>query len=171
VIGFPAAAPASADWHAMRLAQAMTSGLSGTFYRELRARQSLAYVVFAGPQGYAQQGTFIGYLAGEAAKEQTARSALLAELQKLRDTGVREEDLARAKSYFAGSTRIGRESSSALASEYGRNYVLSVPLDHVDLTLRTVPGLSVDDMRAVARRYFSGDNYVYAAVRGAPAQK
>lgn len=171
VIGFPAAAPASADWHAMRLVQAMTSGLSGTFYRELRARQSLAYVVFAAPLGYAQQGAFIGYLAGEAAKEQTARGALLAELRKLRDAGVREEDLARAKSYFAGSTRIGREGSSALASEYGRNYVLSVPLDHVDLTLRAVPGLSVDDMRAVARRYFSGDNYVYAAVRGAPAQK
>ena len=171
VIGFPAAAPASTDWHALRLAQSMASGLSGTFFRELRSRQSLAYVVFAGPQGHAQQGTFFGYLAGEAAKEQTARNALLAELRKLRDAGVREEDLARAKSYFAGSTRIGRESSSALAGEYGRNYVLSVPLDHVDLTLRTVPGISVADLRAVAQRYFSGDNYVYAAVRGSTAQK
>jgi zinc protease len=171
VIGFPAASPADADWHALRLAQALTSGLSGTFYRELRARQSLAYVVFAGAQGYAQQGAFIGYLAGEAAKEPTARNALLAEMRKLRDDGVREDDLARAKSYFSGSTRIGRESSSALASEYGRNYVMSVPLDHVDLTLRTVPGISVEDMRAVARRYFSADNYVYAAVRSSTARK
>jgi zinc protease len=166
VIGFPAAAPSSADWHALRLVQSMASGLSGTFFRELRARQSLAYVVFAGAQPYAQQGTFLGYLAGESAKEQTARNALLGELRKLQNEGVAEDDLGRAKSYFAGATRINRESSAALATEYGRNYVLSVPLDNVDRTLRTVPGLSVEDVRAVARRYLSADNFVYAAVRG-----
>jgi zinc protease len=172
VIGFPAVAPSNPDWHVLRLAQFMTSGsLSGTFYRELRGRQSLAYVVFARPQSFAQQGAFVGYLAGDAAKEATARNALLAELRKLQGEGVREEDLARAKPLFAGVARISREPSSALVTEYGRNYVLSVPLDHVDLTLRTVPGISAQDMRAVARRYFSADNYVYAAVRGSTAQK
>jgi zinc protease len=166
VIGFPGAAPSSPDWHALRLMQSMTSGLSGTFFRELRARQSLAYVVFARPQAYAQQGAFVGYLAGDAAKEQTARNALLDQLRKLQGEGVREEDLGRAKSYLAGVTRINRESSNALAAEYGRNYVLSVPLDNVDRTLRAIPGLSVEDMRSVARRYLSGESYVYAAVRG-----
>ena len=171
VVGFPAVPPSHPDWPALRLLQSLTSGLSGTFFRELRARQSLAYTVTAAPQPFAQQGAFIGYLAGEAAKEDTARKALLAELRKLQDEGVREEDLARAKAFYAGSTRIGRETSNALVTEYGRNYVLAVPLDNVDRILRAAPGLSVADVRSVARKYLAGDNYVYAAVRGSSTAK
>ena len=51
-------------------------------------------------------------------------------------------------------------------TEYGRNYVLGVPLENVDRTLAAVPRFSADDLRAVARRYLAGENYVYAAVRG-----
>ncbi|HYC38080.1 MAG TPA: pitrilysin family protein [Usitatibacter sp.] len=171
VIGFPAVAPSHPDWHGLRLLQAHTSGLSGTFFRQLRSRQSLAYTVFAGPQPYAQQSMFIGYLAGEASKEREARASMLAEMRKLQGDGIDPEDLARAKSFFLGSTRIGRESSGAIAAEYGRNYVLGVPLDNVDRTLAAVPGYSADDLRAVARRYLAGDNYVYAAVRGKAAAK
>ena len=171
IVGFPAVAPSHPDWPALRLMQSLTSGLSGTFFRELRARQSLAYTVTAAPQPFAQQGTFIGYLAGEASKEDVARKALLTELRRLQNEGVREDDLARAKAFYAGSTRIGRESSDALVTEYGRNYVLAVPLDNVDRILRAAPALSVEDLRAVARKYLAGDNYVYAAVRGKSAAR
>ena len=166
VVGFPAVAPSHPDWPVLRLMQSLTSGLSGTFFRELRSRQSLAYVVQAAPQAYAQQGTFVSYLAGEASKEATARGALLAEMRKLQNDGVREDELARAKAFYAGSTRIGRESSNALVTEYGRNYVLSVPIDNVDRILRAAPAIGVEEVRAVARKYFARENYVYAAVRG-----
>ena len=166
VVGFPAVAPSHPDWHALRLLQSHTSGLSGTFFRQLRSRQQLAYTVFAGPQQYAQQGMFVGYLAGEASKEKEARESLLAEMRKLQGEGIDPVDLARAQSYFLGSTRIGRESAGAIVTEYGRNYVLGVPLDNVDRTLAAVPRFSADDLRAVARRYLAGENYVYAAVRG-----
>lgn len=169
VVAFPAVPPAHPDWHALRLLTSVTSGLSGTFFRQLRSREQLAYVVFARPDALAAQAAFVGYLAGDAAKEATARASLLRELRNLQGEGITEADLARAKSYFAGNTRINRERSANLAAEYGRNYVLDVPLDHVDRTLAAVPGLRVQDMRDVARRYFAGDGYVYAAVRGDPA--
>lgn len=166
VIGFPAVSPSHPDWHALRILQSLTSGLSGTFFRELRSRQSLAYVVFARPLPLAGSGIFIGYLAGEAAKEAEARASLLREFRRLQGEGVAAADLANARSFYVGSTRIGREAASALALEYGRNYVLGVPLDHVDRTLAAVPGLTVESLQAVARRYFAADNYTYAAVRG-----
>jgi zinc protease len=166
VIGFPAVAPSSPEWPAMRLLQSLTSGLSGTFFAELRGRQSLAYTVNAGPIGFASQGFFRGYLAGEASKEDTARKALLAQIRQLQDAGVTEADLARAKSYLAGSMRVALEANGALASDYGRSYVLSLPLDNTERLLRIVPSLGVEDLRRAARNNLGGDNYVYAAVRG-----
>jgi zinc protease len=166
VIGFPAVPPSDPDWTALRLMQTLTSGLSGTFFAELRSRQSLAYVVYARPMQFERQGAFIGYLAGDASKEDAARKSLLAEMRKLQGEGVREEDLARAKSQFAGSTRVSRESSGALAAEYGRNYILGLPLDSTDRTLRLVPALTVEQLRSVAKKHLGGDNYVYAAQRG-----
>ena len=166
MIGFPAVTPSHPDWHAMRLFQSLTTGLSGTFFRQLRSRQSLAYVVFARPEPLAQQGTFVGYLAGDAGKEAEARASLLREMRNLQGAGVAASDLANAKSYYVGSTRIGREAAGALAAEYGRNFVLGVPLDNVDRTLAAVPGMTVESMQATARKYLAGDNYTYAAVRG-----
>ena len=168
VIGFPTVPPSDPQWPALRLMQAVTSGLSGTFFAELRGRQSLAYTVTAVPVSFATQGAFRGYLAGEASKEQVAQKALLSEMRKLQNEGITAEDLARAQAYYGGSTRLLLETNVARASDYGRSYVLGVPLDHTDRTLRVVPTLKVEDLRAAARRYLGGENYVYAAVRGAP---
>lgn len=171
IIGFPAAAPASPDWPAMRLLQAHTSGLSGTFFRQLRSREQLAYTVQAAPISLAQQGAFIGYLAGEATKENQARASLLRELRKLQGEGIDPAEMERAKVYLAGNVRIGRETNEALMREYGRDFQLGTPLGSNDATMKRMAELSADDVRAVAKKYFAGDNYVYAAVRGSATAK
>ena len=170
VVAFPAVPLAHPDWAALRLLQSVTSGLSGTFFAELRGRQSLAYTVGARPVAFAQQGAFAGYLACEASKETAARTGLVGEIHRLAGDGVQAADLARAQSYFSGSTRIARESNTALAREYATNVIAGLPLDRVDRLLVEVPRLTVDQVRAVARRYLAGEDYVYAAVRGGGAR-
>ncbi len=166
VIGFPTVPPASADWPAFRLMQAVTTGLSGTFFAELRGRQSLAYTVSAVPISFASQGAFRGYLAGDASKERQAHAALLKEMRRLQDDGITAEEVARAQAYYAGSMRLSLETNASRAADHARSYVLGLPLDHTERTLRHMPSLGVDDLRSVARRYLGGENYVYAAVRG-----
>jgi zinc protease len=169
MIGFPVVTAAHPDWPAMRMLQTLTGGLSGTFYTELRGRQSLAYVVFTRATSFANHGMFLGYLAGDASKEPTARKALLAEIRKLQGEGVNAGELARAKASYAGATRRSRETSAARALEYGGNYLTGMPLDAVDRILAAVPAIQVQDLQRVARQYLSGDDHVYAAVRGKAA--
>jgi putative tricarboxylic transport membrane protein len=87
-------------------------------------------------------------------------------MRKLQDSGITEEEVARAESFFAGATRVAREANGALAADYGRNYILALPLDNTDRTLRIIPTLTAQDLRNAARHHLAGDNYVYAAVRG-----
>jgi predicted Zn-dependent peptidase len=122
--------------------------------------------VYARPLAFAQQGVFAGYIACEASKEPAARRGLVAELHRLRGDGVQDDDLARAKAYFAGSTRIVRETNASLGAEYASNILHGVPLDQVDRLLVAIPRLSVAQVREAAGRYLATDDYVYAAVRG-----
>jgi hypothetical protein len=62
--------------------------------------RALAYVVYARPQSYAQGGTFVGYLAGEASKEEGARAALLNEFRRLGVDGFTAAEVAAR--YFSG---------------------------------------------------------------------
>ena len=167
-IGLPIVSPAHPDWPAFEMIETVASGLSGTFFVQLRSRQSLAYVVAGLARPYARHGVFIGYLAGDAGKEAAARAGLLGEIRKLQGEGVAPANLERAKRYYAGSTRIRLQSAAARMGEYGRNYVLQVPLDNTDRILRAVPGLTVADLQRVAKQHLAGENYVYAAVRGKP---
>ncbi|MEO5694694.1 MAG: hypothetical protein ABIQ72_16300, partial [Usitatibacter sp.] len=91
---------------------------------------------------------------------------LLKEMRKLQGEGITADDLARAKAFYAGSTRRGLETNAALASDYARSYVLGVPLDHTEKMLGIMPRLSVADLQGAAKHYLGGENYVYAAVRG-----
>lgn len=166
VVGFPAVPPSHPDYGPLRLLQTLTSGLAGTIFEELRSRQSLAYVVFTGPRMNAGHGSYVGYLAGDASKEQAARTGLLTELRKLGGEGVEEVEVARAKSSLIGNARIARETAGARVTEYGRNYVLGLPLDAFDKTLAEVPRLTVEDLRRAGKKYFAGDDYVFSAVRG-----
>ena len=168
---FPIVPPSHPQWLAFRILQNVTTGGGGTFYNELRTRQTLAYVVGARPVGLATHGVFTGSIACDASKEAQAKQSLLVEMRKLQGEGVTQADIVRAKSQYAGSTVRAREAASALASEYGNNYILGLPLDQVDRQLKVLPALGLADVHAAARTFLSGDNYVYAAVRGKPGAK
>jgi len=166
VYAFPTVPRSHDDWPKLRLMSNITSGLAGTFFAELRGRRSLAYTVFAGEFTNAEGGSFISYLASDASKEAEAREALLGEIRRLRTDGFGDEELERAKKYFAGSTRIGLQTNSAHARDLSRNWFMSLPLDHTTRVIEEVQGFTLEQMRECAATYFTGDQFAGAIMRG-----
>lgn len=166
VVGFPTVPPKHPDWIVLRLIQDITSGLAGTFFAELRARRSLAYTVFAGDSSRDLAGTFVGYIASDASKEFEAKEGLIAEIHRLGTDGIKPEDLERARSYATGSMRIRLQTNSSLASEITQNYLFGLGLDFTDRFLERIRTLTLDEVRDVAKKYLSRDNYTVATLRG-----
>jgi zinc protease len=165
-IAFPAVPPQHPDWIPLRLLQDVVSGLAGTFFAELRGRRSLAYTVFAGESSRELAGAFVGYIASEASKEKEARQGLLEEMQRLAEDGIREEDVARARSYLAGSMKIRLQTNSAIARDIAQNLLYGLGTDFTDRFLARVRTLQAEDLRAVAKKYLTGHNWVMATLRG-----
>lgn len=166
VVGFTSVPPKHPDWIILRLIQDITSGLAGTFFAELRARRSLAYTVFAGDSSRDLAGTFVGYIASDASKESDAKEGLITEIHRLATDGIKPEDLERAKSYVAGSMRIRLQTNSSLASEIAQNYLFGLGLDFTERFLERVRTITLDQVRDVAKKYLSHDNYTVAILRG-----
>ncbi|MHB0970592.1 MAG: M16 family metallopeptidase [Thermoanaerobaculia bacterium] len=166
VVGFPSVPPQHPDWTALRILQDVTSGLAGTFFVELRARRSLAYTVYAADASRETAAAFVGYIASDASKEAEAREGLVREMQRLAADGITPEDLERAKSYMAGALRIRLQTNAAIARQLAHDYLFGLGLDFVDRFLERVRAASVEDLRAVAKKYLTHDNYTVAILRG-----
>jgi zinc protease len=166
VVGFPAVSPQHDDWTHLRLLGAVTSGLAGTLFAELRGRRSLAYTVYAGEASRELAGAFVGYIASDAGKEQAAKEGLIAELRRLSVDGFGEEEVARARSYIAGTTKIRLQTNNSMAAEIAENYLYSLGIDFTDRFLERISASTVEDLRRVAGRYLNADNYVVATLRG-----
>ncbi|HEY5610763.1 MAG TPA: pitrilysin family protein, partial [Thermoanaerobaculia bacterium] len=166
VIGFPTVPPQHPDWIVLRVIQDVASGLAGTFFIELRARRSLAYTVFAGASSRNLAGSFVAYIATDASKEEEAREGLIRECHRIAADGVSAEDLERAKSYIAGSMKIRLQTSSAIGNEIAQNYLHGLGLDFTERFLERIRTITLDELRAIARKYLQHDHYTVAILRG-----
>jgi zinc protease len=167
-VAFPTVAMSHEDWPALRLLQDVTTGLAGTFFVELRGNKSLAYTVYGREASRRSGGTFVGYLASDASKEKEAFAALIDEFGHLDEDGFTEQDVARAKAYFAGSTRIRLQTNASRAGRLAESWMYGLGLDFTDRTLETVRALSLQQLREIAAKYLDGDNYTTAIVSGRP---
>jgi zinc protease len=166
VVGFPAVPPQHPDWIPLRLLGSVTSGLAGTFFAELRGKRSLAYTVYAGEASRETAGAFVGYIASDASKETAAKEGLIAEMRRLSSDGFGETELERAKSYVAGTMLIRLQTNSAFAGEIAENYLYALGTDFTERFLERVRALTVEELKGVAERYLTADNYVVAILRG-----
>jgi zinc protease len=143
----------------------VASGLGGRFFEELRDKQSLCYTVQAFPSERRRAGTFNAYIATSPEKEQVAREGLLAELQKLREEPVTDEELHRAQTYAVGVHAIRQQSGGAVLGELVEAWMFGslAELETYESEIRAVTATRMLD---TARRYFDPDRRVEGIVRG-----
>jgi zinc protease len=166
VLAFQTVPASHEDAPEIALIQNATSGLAGTFFAELRGRRSLAYTVFVGPDLRKEGGLVYAYLASEASKEEEARTALLTEMRRLADDGLTEDDLRRAKSSYAGSTKIDLQTNAAVLFDYADNLFLGLGLDGTKKRLEAAQKSTLAEVEDAAKRHLTVESFTTAVLRG-----
>src|SRR5438132_945834 len=165
-LAFPGPSRSEDSRFAASLIATVASGLGGRFFDELRDRQSLAYTVQAAASGKRLAGIFLSYIATSPEKEGVARQGLLVEFAKLRDQVVSAEELSRAKEYVVGSHAISQESGAALLGEMLDAWMFGEGLHELLEYDTRVRGVTAEQMRDIARKYFDPEKRVEGIVRG-----
>jgi predicted Zn-dependent peptidase len=139
-------------------------GMSSRLFKEVRERRGLAYSVGSSVSRHADTGTMSISMGVTRENMYEAITVSLAELRKLIDTPVPEDELTKARDYAAGSFRLGLESAMALGQRAGENLLLAGEIEPVEDVVANLMSVTADDVQRVARRLFRDDNLALSVV-------
>ena len=94
-----------------------------------------------------------------------AINAVLRELKKVRDRGLTEEEVDRAKKYLVGNFEIGLQTNGAQANQMSLDELYGLGFDHYQKYPQEIQKVTRDEVNRVAKKYLNVGTYVLAILR------
>ncbi len=136
-----------------RFSTQLLSGMGGRLYYELTEKESLAYALSFFVQSNVDKG-FLGiYMGTRADKLETAVKAALRELRKVREEGLTEDEVERAKRYLIGNFEIGLQTNRAQANQSSTDELYGLGFDHFRKYPEMIEKVTTEEVQRVARDY------------------
>jgi len=112
--------------------QVFGGGLSSRLFEEIRERRGLAYSVYSGVSAYADSGAFQMYAGTQPEHRDEVIALLHAELDKLVNDGISDEELDVAVGYLTGAFELGLEDTGARMARNGGQLVTTGSVRPID---------------------------------------
>lgn len=131
-------------------------GMSSRLFDEVREKRGLAYSVYSYVQSFSDAGQFGVYVGCQPKKIDDALEVVIAELNKLADKGLTDEELAKGKGGVRGSTVLALEDTFSRMSRLGKGEVSDRPYLSTDEVLAKIDVVTASDIAQVARDLLNG---------------
>jgi predicted Zn-dependent peptidase len=170
IVGVPALRRDHPDaWILAVLNAVLGDGMSSRLFLSVREAQGLAYDVSSGLVDYADAGSLEVSAGVDPDRLPLALDAVLAELARLRDELVPEDELAKTKAYLSGGLELRMDETRHLASWIGGQEALHDRVLDLDEALAQVAAVGAADIQRLAGELFHDDRLRLACV--APARR
>ncbi|MGJ0203796.1 insulinase family protein [Leucobacter sp. gxy201] len=130
-------------------------GMSSRLFQEIREKRGLAYTAYSFGASYSDAGVFGMYAGSAPEKAADVIELSRAELQRIADAGIEEEERERALGQIAGSSALALEDSDTRMGRLGRAELGSGELYDLDATLERFAEVTIEQVRAVAAELVS----------------
>ncbi|MGC4109032.1 MAG: pitrilysin family protein [Nocardioides sp.] len=134
---------------------ALGGGTSSRLFQEVREKRGLAYSVFSFASQHVDAGLVgvsVGCLPN---KLQQVLDVVRAELEKIAQDGIDDEELARGKGQLKGGLVLGMEDSASRMTRLGKSELVDDELLSIDEVLARIDAVTLDDVRTLAGELFS----------------
>ena len=146
------------------LATILGGYMSSRLFMEIRERRGLAYTVAASHQAYRQDGYFAVYAGIPHSSLGRVPQIIVREFKRIVNTGVRREELQRAKENIRGHLAIALESTDEVAQYFGMQELLLGKILAPAKVMERIDRIREDDIKRVARKMFHPENYYLALI-------
>lgn len=129
---------------------ALGGGMSSRLFQEIREKRGLAYAVGSSAIKYSDSGLWSIYVGCMPPKADEVLSICAAEVAKVAEGGLSDEELDRGKGQVRGTFVLGLENPSSRMFRIGQAELAYPALEPVDSVIAAVNAVTHDDVRAVA---------------------
>lgn len=145
------------DRQAFALAhRAFGGGMSSRLFQEVREKRGMAYSVHSFAAGHSDLGISGMYAGCSPERAGEVADLMRAELDRLLQDGITEEELADAKGAAAGASALALEDVETRMSRLGAAELHRGEFIDLEAALKQIDAVTVDDCTRVMRRVFGG---------------
>ena len=126
-------------------------GMSSRLFQEIREKRGLAYSVYSFNQGYSDAATFGLYAGCSPAKAKEVTELMIAELDKVAQSGITSEELALAKGNISGSLALKFETNQARMSRLASAEIVAGEFMDLDETIERFEAVELSQVQALAQ--------------------
>ncbi len=132
------------------LSGALGGGMSSRLFQTIREERGLAYSVYSYAASHADTGQFGVYAGCAPGKVDQVVELVRAELSAAAQTGITDEEVARAKGSLRGNLVLGLEDTGSLMTRLGKGELVHGELLTTDEVLGRIAAVTPADVREVA---------------------
>ncbi|HLA34073.1 MAG TPA: pitrilysin family protein [Rhodocyclaceae bacterium] len=159
------------EFYALQVLAAVLDGHDASrFSKNLVRGSRIAQSAGAGYDGQ-MRGEALFMVDGQPAEGKTIvelETALRAEIKRIQDEGVSDQELARVKIQTVAAQTYKRDSLMAQAMEIGGTEAAGQSWRDIDLLIEKLGSVTADEVRAVAKKYFNDDRLTVAVLDPQP---
>ncbi len=155
------------DKYTLAIIDTVLGGSMGSrLFQEIREKRGLAYAVGSYAATYREGGMFVAYGGTSPDTYELCLDLVRQEFGGIREQGITEAEMDRAKNQFRGSLVLAQESMSSRMQRLGKSEVYFnrvIPLEEI---LAAIDAVSHDDVLRVAAKVFPSDDALTIAAVG-----
>ena len=136
------------------LSEILGGMMSSRMFVEIREKRGLAYYVHSAYEANPDTGYLVTTAGVDNQKAGEAIEVILEEYRKIREQGVSDEELEKAKQHLKGRLALSLETSDALASFYGTQYILTGKIKETQEIFQKIDKIKKSDILKVAKDLF-----------------
>lgn len=139
-------------------------GMSSRLFKEVRERRGLAYSVGSSVSRHSDTGTLTVSAGVSPENGVEAVRVILAELEKLVEEPVLDDELTKARDYAIGSFRLSLESTMSLGQRAGESLLTLGEIEPIESVVEKLRAVTSDDVMKVAQRVLIRERAALAVV-------
>jgi zinc protease len=163
-LAFPTVPVTHPDQIALSILDEALSDLGSRLFVRIREELGLAYFIGTSQFLGLEAGYFFFYLGTDPAKRKEIETELLQEVANLAHQGITAGEFARARAKMQSQDKLDQQNPSQIAYAASLDELFGLGYAYGQTRRDRIAAITLDEVNAIAAKYFSSPNYVLATV-------